>query len=513
MDSIGLAIAALIAVAAVLFLWQFGSRNLPTPSGKAAQTMGVLRERLQARDEQLMELKNQLESQAKRLLNLQEKLHQEIQLRSAAEARNGLIQKLEERLEARETRIQAMQKDTTTLREQLAELQAQRKGEQRSWEEKLGFLNEAQTKLSEAFQALSARALKANNESFLELAKTTLERFQSEAKGDLKHRQKAIEDLLEPMKETLTRFDSQVQEVEKSRREDYGSIRSLVSSLSQSQEKLQSETRNLVRALRVPSVRGRWGEVQLRRVVEIAGMLPYCDFVEQVSARSSEDTLLRPDLLVKLPGGKNVVVDAKAPLQAYLDAWESEDEKKRSALMRQHARQIRNHVAKLSAKSYWEQFTPNPEFVVMFLPGENFFSAALAEDPSLIEEGVNQRVILSTPTTLIALLRAVSYGWRQEKIADNAQMISRLGKDLYQRLSVLSSHVVSLGRGLGRAVDSYNQVVGSMENRVLVAARQFPEMGVTANKQIPHLTPVEKMPRQLHSEDPSDQPEALIRGA
>ena len=513
MENIGLVIAALIAVAAVLLLWRFGSRGLPATSGEAAHTVGALRERLQARDEQRQDLKKQLETQNGQLQNLQEQVQQEIQLRSAAQARNGLIPKLEERLEARENSLQAMQRDTTALREQLSELQALREGEQRSWEEKLGILNEAQTQLSEAFQALSAQALKANNESFLELAKTTLERFQSQAQGDLKHRQKAIEDLLGPMKETLTRFDSQVQAVEKSRREDYGSIRSLVTSLSQSQQKLLSETSNLVKALRVPSVRGRWGEVQLRRVVEIAGMLPYCDFVEQASARSSEDTLLRPDLLVKLPGGKNVVVDAKAPLQAYLDAWENDDEKKRSLLMQQHARQIRDHVAKLSSKSYWEQFHPNPEFVVMFLPGENFFSAALAEDPSLIEDGVNERVILSTPTTLIALLRAVSYGWRQEKIADNAQMISSLGKDLYQRLSVLSSHVVSLGRGLGRAVDSYNRVVGSMENRVLVTARKFPEMGVSANKPIPHLAPVEKMPRQLHSEDPADEPEALIRGA
>ena len=286
--------------------------------------------------------------------------------------------------------------------------------------------------------------------------------------------------------------------MEKERGEAYGGLRSQVASLIATQEKLQSETGNLVKALRAPQVRGRWGEIQLRRVVEIAGMLPYCDFTEQASI-ATEDGKVRPDLIVHLPGAKTVVVDAKAPLQAYLDALEAGDEDARRVLLGDHARQIRTHMVQLGSKVYWDQLPSTPDFVVMFLPGETFFSAALEQDAGLIEYGVSQKVIPASPTTLIALLQAVAYGWRQEKIAESAQEISERGKELYDRLCTLAGYVRDLGTNLGRAVEQYNKAIGSLEGRVLVTARKFQELGVTTKEEIPELAPVEKSVRELQA--------------
>src|SRR5215813_8093759 len=354
------------------------------------------------------------------------------------------------------------------LKSAMDKLEATVTAERRANEEKAALLSRLEEKLRETFQALSAEALKSNNQAFLQLANATLEKFQSEAQGDLELRQQAVESLVAPIGESLKKVDEQIRELENSRRQAYGTLTEQLQSLATTQEKLESETGNLVRALRTPNVRGRWGEIQLRRVVEIAGMLPYCDFSEQETI-FGESGRLRPDLIVKLPGGKHVVVDAKTPLQAFLDAFETADEETRRSCLANHARQVREHINTLSSKKYWEQFDSTPEFVVMFLPGETFFSAALEQDTGLIEHGVLSRVIPASPTTLIALLKAVNYGWNQENLARNTQEISALGKELHERLRRLASHISSVGTNLDRAVEAYNQAVGSLESRVLVS--------------------------------------------
>jgi DNA recombination protein RmuC len=356
----------------------------------------------------------------------------------------------------------------------------------------------AEGQLRDAFQALAAEALRQNNQSFLDLARASLGEFQKGAAAELESRRKAVDDLVQPINKTLDSMDGKLQAIEKERHGHYERLTEQLKAVGAAHEKLHAETTNLVRALRTPSVRGRWGEIQLKRVVEMAGMLEYCDFSQQETVVADAGRL-RPDLIVRLPGGKNVVVDAKAPLEAYLDALEAPDDATREAQLKRHARQVRDHMAGLGSKAYWNQLDATPEFVVMFLPGEHFFGAALEQDPGLIEYGVDQQVIVASPTTLIALLRAVAYGWRQEKLADNARAISELGRALHERLATMSEHFGRVGTHLDRAVGSYNDTVGSLESRVLVSARRFQELGAAGSGEIGEVPVVERAARKLHA--------------
>jgi DNA recombination protein RmuC len=351
-----------------------------------------------------------------------------------------------------------------------------------------------------AFKALSSDALARANQAFLDLARAALAQTQESARGDLAMRQQAIVELVTPVRASLDQVDSKIQELERARAGAYASLHEQIRSLVETQSQLRTETGKLVTALRTPSARGHWGEIQLRRVVEMAGMLDHCDFSTQTTL-ASEDGRLRPDLLVRLPAGKTIVVDAKTPLDGYLQAIEAADESVRKLRLADHARQVRAHVTALGRKSYWEQFDQAPEFAVLFLPGECFFSAALESDPSLIEFGVEQNIILATPTTLIALLRAVAYGWRHEKLAQNAAEISTLGKELFKRLSDMGDHWNKMGKSLERAVEAYNGAVGSLESRVMVSARKFADLKTAPlGVEIAELEPIEKSVRAVQGE-------------
>ena len=353
-------------------------------------------------------------------------------------------------------------------------------------------------KLTETFRALSAEALERNNRHFLDLANSRFEKLQEGAKGELDKKQQVITELLKPVKETLHKLDEGMRLLEKERKGDQESLKTQVKALIDSERELHKETANLVKALRTPLTRGYWGEIQLKRVVELAGMLKHCDFFEQ----QVEDGGLRPDLLVRLPGGRQVIVDAKVPLEAYLEAVDAEDESVKKEKLQQHARQVRAHVTALGKKAYWEHFQPTPEFVILFLPSDTFFSAAVEHDPSLMEASVADGVIIATPTTLIALLRAVAHGWKQESLSKHAEEVSILGHELYKRLIDMGGHWSRMGRSLSSAVEAYNKAVGSLETRVLVTARKFKELGASASQlEMEPLEIVERFPRELQSSD------------
>jgi DNA recombination protein RmuC len=500
-NTLVLVLAALVCIAAgfgVAYLW---NRSRPAQEGRrvaeleaqfAAAREQALRSGMQAAEleRDTTQLRGQLLEAVQRSATLEERA------RNADELR-GLIRE-------REQAIARLTEESGRSRERAAELQTRLEEERQQSAEKLKLITEAQRALENSFKSLSADALRSNNQSFLDLAKASLAEFQQGARGDLEKRQVAIDALVAPVKASLDKVDEKIGALEKAREHAYGEIRQQFTQMAEVQSQLRNETTNLVKALRQPHVRGRWGEIQLRRVVEMAGMMLHCDFVEQESAEGDEGKL-RPDLIVKLPGGRQIVVDSKAPITAYMEAHEATTDELRKVKVLLHAQLMRRHLEALAKKSYWEQFQPTPEMVVMFIPGEAFFSAALEADPDLLDSGFGQNVILASPASLMALLKAASYGWRQEAINDNFREISELGRELHSRLSVMADHIAKIGKGLQAAQDGYNSAIASIESRVLVSARKFKELGATSqDAEIIELRAVEGGLRRLQSG--SDKP-------
>lgn len=499
-------IAGAVSAAGALW-WLFRSREQQAAHlarATAEAESSVLRERLAATEAREQEQRRRAETSSAETEKWRSLAAEESERRATSDERCGRLPTLESALAQAETRADELQSALASRAAKISSLETQLDEERKSAESKLALLQDAERKLSDAFKALSSEALRSNNQAFLELAKTSLLNQQQTAQNELEKRQQAIHELVKPVRESLEKIDRRIGEVESIRAGAYEGLVAQVRGLMDLQSQLRGETSKLARALRAPSVRGRWGEIQLQRVVEMAGMIEHCHFELQPS-QESESGRLRPDLVVLLPGGKQVVVDAKAPLEAYLTAIDATTDEARNAGMQDHARQIRGHVTALSRKGYWDQFQPAPEFVVLFLPSESIFSAALEQDSDLIEAGVEQRVILATPTTLIALLRAVAYGWRQEKLAANAQAICELGKELYKRLSDVSLHWSKLGRTLENAVDHYNKAVGSLESRVLPSARKFKELEASPQGvEIETLAAIDVAPRELFAPELSN---------
>ncbi len=354
----------------------------------------------------------------------------------------------------------------------------------------------ATSRLATSFSELANLSLKSNSETFLRLAQENLGAQQERAKSELSAREQAVENLVKPIRDALQQSQAQIAALEKSRSEAYGSIREQIEAMRTSQQTLTQETQNLVKALRRPEVRGRWGEITLRRLVELAGMVEHCDFQEQVHTSTDEKTI-RPDMIVRMPDNRELVVDVKTPLDAYLEAIEATDTTQRQLGLQRHARNVREHIRKLSSKIYWDQFSKSPEFVILFIPGDQFLSAALTQDPDLIEYALSEQIILATPTSFVALLKAVAYGWRQLALADNAEEIRKLAEDLYGRLTAFTSHMNKVGKQLAASVENYNRAVGSLERKVLPGARKFVELGIRPKKELEQAEPLESLPRQL----------------
>lgn len=378
----------------------------------------------------------------------------------------------------------------------MAELETRIKSQEALQHERDAAYEAANSRLTSAFSELANKSLQANSENFLRLAEQNLGVQQEKANRALGEREQAVENLVKPIREALKQSQQQIAELEKSRSEAYGSIRAQLETMQLSQKSLAQETKNLVSALRRPEVRGRWGEITLRRLVELAGMVEHCDFYEQVHTTDG-DNIIRPDMIVRMPNQRELVVDVKTPLDAYLEAVEAPDDQKRQAALERHARNVREHIRKLASKTYWNQFSQSPDFVILFIPGDQFLSAALNEDPNLIDSALSQQIILATPTSFVALLKAVAYGWSQVALTENAEEIRRLAADLYGRLTTFVGHLNKLGRQLSSSVESYNRAVGSLERKVLPGARKFVELGIRPKKEIEALETLESLPREL----------------
>ena len=394
-------------------------------------------------------------------------------------------------------------KRSGTLRAELEAARAQLEAERRAQSERSGALAQAEQRLRESFDSLAAQALKNNNELFLAVARETLGREQALSQSGMKERETAIAQLIQPLRSALEKTEQQVQSLERERREAYTALRTQIETLASGQSQLQRETRNLVTALRRPEVRGRWGEVTLRRLVELAGLTEHCDFTEQAHIEGP-DGALRPDMVVHMPESRDLVIDVKTPLDAYLEALEAASDEARQGALRRHAQQLEARIRQLASKAYWAQFEHSPQFAVLFLPGDQFLAAALAERPDLIEAALRQNIIIATPSTLMALLKTVAYGWRQSAMADNAALIRGLGQELHRRLGSFISHLQRMGQRLDAAVDAYNSAVGSLERQVLPQARRFSELGVPAEAPLAELEPIEQPVRSLSARAPEE---------
>jgi DNA recombination protein RmuC len=485
-----------VAVGGV-FTWIWSSLRTTTllstsqieSEGKVREAEGAALE-LRAR---ISELRQNLEQTSKDLSIARDHLRLESETKVATQSELNQVRQsvedissLRDRLKTEgEMRVAA----ETHLQEAKASFDVQRK-----------LLDDARQSLSETFSALSADALRRNNDAFLSLANSSFETIEARATGDLETRQKAIEGLVNPLKEALGRYEKQISEMENTRQSAYGSLHEQVKNLITTNHDLQKETGNLVTALRSPQVRGRWGEMTLRRVAELAGMSSHCDFNEQETLEN-EAGRQRPDMIVNLPGSRRIVVDAKVPLQAFLDASSASTEQEKRTHTIRHSQIVRTHLNQLATKNYWDQFEQTPEIVILFLPGESFLSPALQQDPRLLEDGVEKHVMLATPSTLIALLTSIAYGWRQDSAAKNALAIGELGKQLYERIRTFASHYASVGSALHKAVDSYNKATGSLENRVLPSARKFRDLGATTGDEIIEVDPIDELPRALNAFD------------
>lgn len=379
-------------------------------------------------------------------------------------------------------------------RQEAERLKLQLQSEEQLHEERLRMLDDAQDKLHNTFTAASQRALRDNNQQFLQLAQESMRRFQSESQADLDQRKQSIQYLLEPIRSALEKTEQQIQNIEKDRHASFGALGEQLRNLSTDQLALRQEASRLSSALRNPGMRGEWGELTLKRIVEMAGMVEYCDFMQQVQ-RSNEERTIRPDMIIRMPDKRELVIDAKTPMDAYMDAAQTDNDKDRTQHLQRYARHVREHVRLLSAKRYWEQFEGAPDFVVLFMPGEQFLGAALEHDKTLMNDALEAKVILSTPATLMALLRAVAFGWQQAILTENATRIRDVGVELHKRLSILTSHAERLGKNLESSVDSYNRFLGSMERSVMPSAKRLAELGIESGRNIPEMTPLESSPR------------------
>lgn len=423
-----------------------------------------------------------------------------VELQTGSQSTEKLLNELRGQISFKEEILEKLRKENVRIEQVKTSAETKLEGSMHNVEEQKKLLEKAEEKLTTTFQALSGESLKSNSKAFIELAKGTLEAVLGKAKGEFGEKEESIKNIVTNLSDALKRYEQQVSELEKKRSSDYGSLDAQIKAVLSANQQLQKETGNLVTALRRPEVRGRWGEVTLKRVVELSGMTERCDFTEQVSV-TTEEGFLRPDMIVHLPASREIVVDSKCSLNDFIDATSVTDEEQRKALIDKHAQHLRNHMKNLSNKKYWEQFEKVPEFVVMFIPGESFLSAALSVDHTLIEDGMENHVIIATPTTLIALLRAVAFGWRQEQIAKHAQEIANLGKEIYDRFEPFLEHINKTGNYLSQATVSFNKMIMSLERRVLVSVKKFKDLGATGDKELPEIQPIEQIPMRTQGKE------------